>query len=76
MLHERRVLNKTSFFESSVSAVLVDRLDSAGRDDESHRFLELRDVDLLALKVNVSAALASRVELGCTGSVRVAASDD
>lgn len=47
-------LYNTRFLESCVSAVFIDGLNSASRDGESDRLLELRNVDLLVLKIHVA----------------------
>ena len=70
------VLDKLCLFEGGVCAVLVDGLNRAGREGEAYRFFELRDIDLLGLKVEISASLAGRVVLRRTGSVRIATAND
>ena len=57
-----------------MGAAFVDSLDSASGEGESDSFLELWDVDALLLEIGVLANKPSRVELGSTSSVGVAAS--
>jgi len=69
-------LYKAGSLESLESAVLLDGAESAGRDREDDRLLELRHVDALFLQVRIPADVAARVELSGTGAVRVASTDD
>ncbi len=65
------LLDYASLFEGNVGAALVDCLDCVSRDREDESLIELRHKNPLFLEVCILAALARRVELGSTNTVRV-----
>lgn len=62
--------------ECLVGAVLLDGAETASRDVDADAFLEFWDIDALFLEIWVTTNLAARVELRCTGAVRISSSDD
>lgn len=69
-------MNDSSLLESGEGTELGDGTDTAGRNVEYERFLELGDVDTLLLEVRVFADHASWIELRRTGAVRVPTGDN
>ena len=67
--------NNPSFFEDAVRAAFGDGLPGFGRKGEDEGLLELRDVNAFLLQVWILPHHAGGVELGCAGSVGVAASN-
>jgi len=69
------VLDDARFLESPEGTVLLDRPQSFGRNVDDDRLFELRNINALPLDVRITADLASRIELGRTGAVRIAPAD-
>ena len=68
-------LDQTSLLEGSVGTVLSDGTQTLGRDLDGHGLTELRNEDTLLLEVWATTDLAARIELRCTRTVAVAATD-
>lgn len=70
------LFDQTSFAECGICAVLLDSAETASRNVDAHRFLDFRDVNTLLLEIWVATNLTARIELRCTGTVRISSSDD
>lgn len=68
-------LDQTSVFESFVRTLFSDGAEALGRNRNSDRFVEFRDENTLLLKVNLLAYHARWVELCCTNTIAVPASN-
>lgn len=66
-------LDEASLFQGDVRTVLSDGLEALCRDGEGNLFSDFRNKNSLLLKVYLAAALSCRIELSCTGTVRIPA---
>ncbi len=68
-------LDKASFLESLVSAVLLDGAEATCRDVDDYGFLEFRNINALFLEIWIATNSWRRVELGSTSTVGVSSSN-
>lgn len=68
-------LNESCFLEGDEGAALLHGLESLSRNCYADLLAEFRNEKGLRLKVNLTAALARRIEFGSTNTVRVPASN-
>lgn len=63
------LFDNSGFFESSECAVFCKGAHTASRDAKSDRLFELRDINLLFLKIWIFTIHSCRIEFRCTSAV-------